>query len=789
VWDVGRRRRLTPGVSVVLAATLSLTAGVAAGVLPGSWHQYLWLAWPLSAVLVAASVAIEVRRDGGEDTGSSRSRLQARKQLLRRVSDAWLKDVLDSPLYVQPSLTLGLMRTIEQPNPWGVGFTEKTEMIPSGTALGDVFEQLHEAMLIIGAPGSGKTTTMLWLLHDVLARANAELEQARKDDDCTLPIPVVLPLASWALRRDSLEEWMLREIIGRYNMESSDVRSWLAERQIMPLLDGLDEVAAENRDQCVGAINEFRRQRGTVPIVVCCRTLEQRQLRAQLGLRGTVAIRPLNAQQVNEFLSRHADEFAGAQAALAREPGLWELAKTPLMLNIIIFAFRDPAGNEGLVPGPQKDLHSRLLATYVREMLRHRPAPSHVQITTVRRLAFLARQLQEEDQTLFSADLLTPLSTPSTPPTIAMEIVGWLVWKGITIFGMSAVVMSFYGWRGAIAGGIAGLLAGSSSRIRLNCITLAVGAQVRGTPMKPADDLPEPSDEELAAASGLPVEDILAIRRLEGLPDTERWKWLSERPELSLRLEQAVLAAPGAGRSATVFAWTLRASRQGWPSRLLNWRIGLFLWLHDYTEEFPRGGTVAVLVIALAWGLLIGWVYTLGAALAGLAALTAATALVPLVGRVPPRNSALNFPSPGLRTAITIGALISPVVGGLAGGLAGLILTWAVSPGAGTKFGLVTAICVTLFTLGCAGGFAFLEQFRIRLALHWADLMPMQPQAFFTYATRCLFLRRSGGSYLFFHRSMQEFFANLYPDESKEASEPDPHRVKALMPAPIPSSR
>jgi len=80
------------------------------------------------------------------------------------------------------------------------------------------------------------------------------------------------------------------------------------------------------------------------------------------------------------------------------------------------------------------------------------------------------------------------------------------------------------------------------------------------------------------------------------------------------------------------------------------------------------------------------------------------------------------------------------------------------------------------------GGFALLEQFRIRLALHWADLMPIRPRAFLDRAAQCLLLRHSGDSYLFVHRSMQEFFASLYPGKADDGNEPDPGLVQALVP-------
>ena len=452
-------------VSACLASALSVTVGVAVGVLPKSWRPYLWLAWPISAALAVAYALVMACKDGHGSDGPGL--LYARRQLLKRVEENWVTNVLQSSLYHQARLELGLVTKIEEPHPWRLESAVprgKPELVAPGTPLGSVFEHLDQAMLILGAPGSGKTTTMLELLCSLLEQTRAELAQAHHDRDCTLPIPVVLPLASWTLRREPLEEWMLREIVGRYRMEREDVRAWIADRQIMPLLDGLDEVDAQYREHCVGAINSFRRQHGTVPVVVCCRTLDYQQLSTALALYGTLTVQPLSRHQVEQFLDRPDGLFADAQAALAREPGLWELAATPLMLDIMVLAFRAPASSGNLSGGTREDLRDRLFAAYVRKMLAHRPAPHQERQSTIRGLAYLACQLQRREQTVFSSDLLDPLSLPDRLSSNLLEKANWLLWKGTTILGMGAVLMISYGWRGATAGSVAGLLADLTPR-------------------------------------------------------------------------------------------------------------------------------------------------------------------------------------------------------------------------------------------------------------------------------------------------------------------------------------
>src|SRR5215471_15948881 len=66
IGEVGSMRRLS-GVAVVLLSVvlvflLPTLTNVAAGDLPATWRPYLWIAWPLAAVLSVPVILIEVRK-------------------------------------------------------------------------------------------------------------------------------------------------------------------------------------------------------------------------------------------------------------------------------------------------------------------------------------------------------------------------------------------------------------------------------------------------------------------------------------------------------------------------------------------------------------------------------------------------------------------------------------------------------------------------------------------------------------------------------------------------------
>ena len=115
--------------------------------------------------------------------------------------------------------------------------------------MGAIFDELGQALLILGAPGAGKTTLLLELTRDLLDRA---------EQDASYPMPVVFHLSSWAVRRRPLADWLVDELAERYYVPRKLAQAWIDAEQVLPLLDGLDEVAPEHRAACVEAINTFR---------------------------------------------------------------------------------------------------------------------------------------------------------------------------------------------------------------------------------------------------------------------------------------------------------------------------------------------------------------------------------------------------------------------------------------------------------------------------------------------------------------------------------------------------
>ena len=255
-------------------------------------------------------------------------------------------------------------------------------------------------MLILGAPGAGKTTLLLELARDLLERAERDEQH---------PMPVVFNLSSWATKQQPLIDWLVEELNIRYSVSPKLAQAFLEADQILPLLDGLDEVAAKERTACIEAINTYRLEHSLQPPVVCSRSADYLAQTERLRLGSAVMAQPLTAQQVVGYLSNGGPQLAALRAALQLDPDLQTLATTPLMLNILILAYQgtplDQIAPLGTLPAKQQ----QVFATYVQRMLVRRSANTrYTPEQTLPWLSFLAQRMKQHNQTVFYIEHIQP---------------------------------------------------------------------------------------------------------------------------------------------------------------------------------------------------------------------------------------------------------------------------------------------------------------------------------------------------------------------------------------------
>ncbi len=163
-----------------------------------------------------------------------------------------LESSLHNRVYIIPSQD-------KNPNqvehPWSIDVKSGSKpkvRLPQNTHIITVFDQagIDGRLLILGQPGAGKTTMLLELTQKLVERAENNLNE---------PIPILLSLSSWQNDQQSIKDWIITELnSGKYYKVRKDITlQWLEEGEIIPLLDGLDELAASRQESCVQKLKEF----------------------------------------------------------------------------------------------------------------------------------------------------------------------------------------------------------------------------------------------------------------------------------------------------------------------------------------------------------------------------------------------------------------------------------------------------------------------------------------------------------------------------------------------------
>src|SRR6266496_1700093 len=194
------------GTAVLLSALASIIATwltSSKGMIPADsplWQ--LLAAWPITLsagcclCLLATLIGVLSRRHTHETISLSE---QNRIRMLQRLEHTYrklLEQSLEGAAWVELGLTQKpdavlttahlLLRLPDQPE----------RDLPPGTSILRVYRQVQGELLVLGKPGAGKSTLLLSLAQQLVEEA---------EDDTSLPLPVILPLSSWAIKRQPLQ--------------------------------------------------------------------------------------------------------------------------------------------------------------------------------------------------------------------------------------------------------------------------------------------------------------------------------------------------------------------------------------------------------------------------------------------------------------------------------------------------------------------------------------------------------------------------------------------------------
>lgn len=353
------------------------------------YPQYAELseAFPGAAVIaIPQARPTEARTDTKTPTGDPN-----RSTMIRKVRDHWINGVLNHVLRdsaFEIDMAVKSDAVIKH-----VDYGEIA--MPTSAGILKVFDDMRRDLLILGAPGAGKTVLMLQLARELLNRAEANESS---------PIPVILNLSSWADKHLPLADWLIERLSVEYQVSRVLAQRWIENEKLLPLLDGLDEVRLEQRDACVQTINAFRARHRTVDMVVCSRIEDYEQLSSRLNLQGALLLHPLTDAQVDAELDRH--DMGALRQVMAVEPELRSMAYTPFLLNTMIFTYAGATQGEVEHFDIPKDRLNHLFDHYTLKHFQLTPREDYTLAQTRHWLGWMADGMMRLKQSVFFIETL-----------------------------------------------------------------------------------------------------------------------------------------------------------------------------------------------------------------------------------------------------------------------------------------------------------------------------------------------------------------------------------------------
>lgn len=370
-----------------------------------------------------------------------------RQVLLSKVKENWIKGVLEKSLFTEVLFEQKIKHrpdAVEDPFSGFEEFAIESDKSFEFIQVSDIFEGMGagRTLLILGEPGTGKTVSLLKLAERLIKKT---------EEDLSLPIPVVFNLSSWAIKRKSIADWLVEELWDKYKFPKALSKQWIEQEELILLLDGLDEVKAEYRNDCVKALNKFLNKHGITETVVCCRVQDYEVLSEQLSLRNAICIQPLSSEYINWYLDDIGEPLLALKQLLQRDKELEEFARTPLIFNVMSIVYQNYSLEKLEEEMSVKEKrYERLFNSYIQQMFKRKKSSlskKDYKNKTIHYLAWLAKLLKKEEQIIFFIEKMQSsllLSYGNKIKYIIINLIFMLIIVGITqifIFWISTILI------------------------------------------------------------------------------------------------------------------------------------------------------------------------------------------------------------------------------------------------------------------------------------------------------------------------------------------------------------
>jgi len=671
--------------------------------------------------------------------------------LLQRVKQFWIKGVLEKSVINIALFNLGKETQAQAvTHAWEqmLELPDQTrQTLPPNKKIDQIFEEMNRSLLILGEPGSGKTITLLQLARELI-------EKAETDETYSHPIPVIFNLSSWTNRQQPMFDWMVTELSSKYQIPRANSRKWLEDNRLLPLLDGLDEVDPDNRSACVEAINKFEEEYGLSGIAVCSRLEEYTSLPVRLRMNGAIRLLPLTLEQVYEALDSAGEKLDGIKRVLDIDENLQILAQSPLFLGIMLLTYQTQViEKENLLDNVQYPVATRrqeIFDNYIEYMLKRKGGggkPYDDQKTKMW-LKWLAQQMLQKRQTIFLMEQMQPNWLPSKFLQGSYLLITRLV--GGVLIGL--IIGIFIGLNvGITTGFLGGVVVGLIDIYRSNKV--------------------EAGNSHTKSRLWVSISSILTVGLSVWLATWLVWIFTgsSFRGLLYGIVFGMVFGITfGIGEEQQIDNLDIRpveALSWHWKRAIQYGGLGLLLGtIFGVLAEFVFRVTFGYAIVGLVdWWLGTSMLVGTAAGISGLIFGGLQSSIIEL--KIHPnqgiRLSFRNGVYAGLIVWVIIGmlsGLLGNYFGALVEGLSGGAILW---PGKGFLGSMLSGLAGGLLVAFWYGWFVILKHYTLRLILRLRGLIPFAFSQFLEYAVSCIFIQRVGGGYIFIHRLLLEYFAEM----------------------------